>query len=96
MPRMILAALAVFVGACDVQISPRTQPLPSFPEAQYTANTFWYSNDRTVPKKRMLRAAAKACQVPKGSVERLLIWQEPYGLHGSWWLDFACPSRTTG
>ncbi len=95
MPRRFLIAIAVILGGCGVQISEKTNPSPRFPEAQYTATTFWYSNNKAEPRRKMLRAAARTCHLSKDAAETPLLWQEPYGLAGTWWLDFACPAPET-
>jgi len=39
----------------------------------------------------MLRVASRACGGPGGQ-DVALPAQGPYGVHGAWFLDFACPA----
>ncbi len=81
----------LLTGCADVTITPSRMPKPELPVPQFTAVTSWYSNDTSVPKRRMLRAAAKQCGLEEQAPESVLPFRGPYGVHGTWFLDFACP-----
>ncbi|MDP0930191.1 hypothetical protein Q0601_23715 [Paracoccus onubensis] len=77
-------------GCAQVEIISRSTHDASDPEYRYTARTFFYSNNMETPRKRMLKAATKFCQVPLGASETQMNWRGPYGIHGTWMLDFSC------
>ena len=91
MVRLTSVAIGLLLAGCSaVEISPKEHPRSELPEPQFTATTFWYSNNKSVPKRRLLRAAEKKCRVPSQLPESPLQSQGPYGIHGSWFLDFSC------
>lgn len=59
---------------------------------QLVARTSWLSNDPTLPMDWMMRAAAKTCRLPNDTAREVIPNSGPYGIHGSWFLDFACPA----
>ena len=76
-------------GCAGVEIRPTAHPRADLPEPQFTAATVWLSNDSRIPKARMLRAAVRACAGAERQDVALPVG-EPYGVHGTWFLDFAC------
>ena len=95
MVRLTPAAIALLLGGCAaVEITPREHPRPELPEPQFTATTFWYSNDTSVPERRLLRAAEEKCRADPQLPQAALRSQGPYGLHGRWFLDFSCKRST--
>ena len=91
MVRLTSAAIVLLLAGCAaVEVSPKKQPRPELPEPQFTATTVWYSNNNSVPKRRMLRAAERKCQGPSRQPGTTFQSLGPYGIHGRWFLDFAC------
>lgn len=96
MIRVATALLCLLISGCaQVEIMPRSVNNTSDPKHPYTASTIFYSNNSEVPRKRMLEAAARFCQVPVEGAETRINWRGPYGLAGGWWLDFSCPVPPT-
>lgn len=87
MKRIIVIVLCIgAVASCGVTIAPAERPFDSVPTPQFVAETFWYLNNNALPKARMLRKAARFCDQPSSD----LVSSGPYGLHGSWFLNFSC------
>lgn len=83
----------LLAGCGAVTITPISTRLarPSLPRPQFTAETFWLSNNTSAPKRWMLSAAARQCGSDVETAETDLPFLGPYGLAGTWLLDFACP-----
>ncbi len=83
--RIWLAAVFLVSGCVTVEPNPKSNEL--LPEPQFVAKTFWYSNKNAAPEAWMLRAAARSCGTSEGeNLQRI----GPYGLAGSWFLEFSC------
>jgi hypothetical protein len=74
-------------GAIDVM--PKSEPTPSLSQPQFPASTFALTNNPNGPEARMLRAAKRYCQAPQTTT---IQHGSGYGIHGNWFLDFACPA----
>jgi hypothetical protein len=84
--------VVLFLAGCGkVTIFPSGSPIPGLAEPQFTATTFWYSNNSSAPKRRMLLAAVEECGLQLPLVESSLPHRGPWGIHGEWFLNFACP-----
>lgn len=91
MVRITTVVIVLLLAGCAaVEISPKEYPRSDLPEPQFTAKTFWYSNNTSVPKRRLLRAAEERCRVLSQVPDSTLLSRGPYGLGGSWFLDFSC------
>lgn len=93
MTRSSAALLFLLISGCaQVEILRRPSNDAHGLRHAYTARTFFYSNNMEVPRKRMLGAAARFCQLPVKGAENRMDWLGPYGIHGAWMLDFSCPA----
>ncbi len=88
---MVVAAVLAGCGAVDIE--PRALPRPDLPQPQFTAITFWPSNDPSKPTELLADAAVRACRQSADPMSSALFSPAPYGVHGTWMLDFACARR---
>lgn len=76
---------------CAVSIpEPKQSPRAELPKPQMTISTFALTNDPKGPEARLLRAAAQSCGLAAKDIDGLA-HGGVYGIHGAWYLDYACP-----
>ncbi len=91
MNRLLLISILILPACASVDIVDRTVPNLAFPADNRTARTFFYSNNAKVPERRMLRAIKSYCGLPNDVSDDAIPHSRRYGIHGTWFLDFACP-----
>ena len=86
-------SVAIALVGCGATVQPIEEGNPRRDGGyQLVAQTFWFSNNPSLPMRWMIRAAAKTCRLPNDTAREVIPHSGPYGIHGSWNLDFACPA----